>query len=83
MPATDSNRKTLEEFIKEHYKSSAFNSCKIQRLPVTSRPPMTIHTPDDAVRTYCRKATKIPLQEQESRLDDVLNIKAPEVKNSR
>ena len=36
MPATDSNRKALEEFIKEHYKSSAFNTCKRQHWPVTS-----------------------------------------------
>ena len=28
MPDTDSNRKELEEFIKEHYKTSLFNMCK-------------------------------------------------------
>ena len=61
MSATDSNRKALEEFIKEHYKLSAFNTCKRQHWPVTSGPPMKIHTPDEAVRTYCRKVTKVPL----------------------
>ena len=36
MPATESNRKALEEYIKEHYKSSAFNTCKRQHWPVTT-----------------------------------------------
>ena len=61
MPATTSNRKALEEFIREHYKTSAFNTCKRQHWPVTAGPPMKIHTPEDAVPTYCRKPTKVPL----------------------
>ena len=61
MPATPSNRKALKEFIREHYKTSAFNTCKRQHWPVTAGPPMKIHTPEDAVPTYCRKPTKVPL----------------------
>ena len=65
MPATASNRKALEEFIREHYRSSAFNTCKRQHWPVTTGPPMRIHTPEDAVRTYCRGATRVPLHFRE------------------
>ena len=61
MPATESNRKALKEYIKEHYRSSAFNTYKRQHWQVTSGVPMGIHTPADAVRTYCRRGTKVPL----------------------
>jgi hypothetical protein len=61
MPATTSNRKALEESIKEHYKMSAFNLCKRQHWPVTAGPPMKIHTALDAVPTYHRKPTRVPL----------------------
>ena len=61
MAATASNRKALEEFIRKHYKTSAFNTCKRQHWPVTAGPPMRIHTPEDAVPMYCRKPTKVPL----------------------
>jgi hypothetical protein len=30
MPATASNRKVMEEFIKNRYKAGAFNTCKRQ-----------------------------------------------------
>ena len=36
MPATDSNRKALEMWIKEYYKAGAFNTCKRQYWPVAS-----------------------------------------------
>ena len=61
MPATESIMEALEEFIKEHYKSSAFNKYKRQQWPITSGAPLKIHTPADAVCTYCRKAKKVPL----------------------
>ena len=61
VPATESIMEALEEFIKEHYKSSAFKTYKRQQWPVTSGAPMKIHTPADAVRTYCRNAKKVPL----------------------
>ena len=59
MAATDSNRKALEEFIRKHYKTSAFNTCKRQHWPVTTGPPMRIHTPEDALPMYCRKGVPI------------------------
>ena len=61
MSATTSNRKATEEYIREHYKTSSFNTCKRQHWPVTAKPPMKIHTPADTVPTYCRKSTRLPL----------------------
>jgi hypothetical protein len=62
MPATTNNRKALEESIKEYNKTSSFNLCKRQHWPVTAGPPMKIHTAPDAVPTYNRKTTRVPLQ---------------------
>jgi hypothetical protein len=36
MPATASNRKVMEEFIKNHYKAGPFNTCKRQHWPITA-----------------------------------------------
>ena len=65
MPAVESNRKALEEFIKDHYRAGAFNVCKRQPWPVTSGPPMRMHTNPQAVPTYHRKPTKVPLHFRE------------------
>ena len=35
MPAVESNREALEDFIKDHYRAGAFNVCKRQPWPVT------------------------------------------------
>ena len=64
-PATASNKKALEEFIRNHYKAGAFNTCKRQHWPITAGHPMKIHTPADASRTYCRKPTKVPIHFRE------------------
>jgi hypothetical protein len=61
MAATASNMKVLEEFLRNHYETSPFNTCKRQHWPVTAGPPMRIHTLDDAVPMYCRKPTRFPL----------------------
>jgi hypothetical protein len=65
VPATASNRKVLEEYIKNHFKAGAFNTCKRQHWPITAGPPMKIHTPPEAPRTYCRRPTKVPLHFRE------------------
>ena len=65
MPATDSNKKAMETWIKEYYRASAFNTCKRQYWPVTAGPPMKIHTNENATRIYCRKPTKVPLHFRE------------------
>ena len=61
MPATKSNRKELEKYIKNHFKTSAFNTCKRQHWPAVAGPPMKIHTRDNAVPVYHRKPTRVPL----------------------
>jgi hypothetical protein len=48
MPATASNRKVLEEYIKDHFRAGAFNTCKRQHWPITTGPPMKIHTPPES-----------------------------------
>ena len=48
-PATEENRKALEDWIKDYFKSSAFSTCKRQIMPFTDGPPMKIHTRPDAV----------------------------------
>jgi len=65
MPATDSNKKALENWIKEYYKAGAFNTCKRQHWPITAGLPMKIHTREDATRIYCRRPTKVPLHFRE------------------
>ena len=65
MPATTSNRIGLEDYIKEHFKAGAFNTCKRQYWPITAGPPMNIHTSSDAQRVYCRRPTKVPLHFRE------------------
>ena len=65
MPATKSNRAALEAWIKEYYKSSAFNLCKRQQWPHLSGPPVKMHTSADAVPVYHRKPTKVPLHFRE------------------
>lgn len=42
-PATDENRKKLEQYILKHYKSSTFNTCEHQPLPLMSAPPCQTH----------------------------------------
>jgi hypothetical protein len=53
------NRKVLEEYIKNHFRAGAFNTCKRQHWPITAGPPMKIHTPPEAPRTYCRRPTEV------------------------
>jgi hypothetical protein len=65
VPATASNRKVLEEVIKNHFSAGAFNTCKRQHWLITAGPPMKIHTPPDAPRVYCRRPTKVPLHFRE------------------
>jgi hypothetical protein len=65
IPATASNKKVLEEFIKNHFKAGALNTCKRQHWPITAGPPIKICTPSDAPRTYCRRPTKVPFHFRE------------------
>ena len=61
MPATASNREALEDYIKDRYKASAFNSCKRQSWPKTEGPPMKIFTKPGATPVCIRKPAPVPL----------------------
>ena len=52
----------LKQWILEYYKSSAFNVCPHQRLPlVTSSPPMKLHLKGDAQPVAIHKAATVPI----------------------
>ena len=62
MPATASKRQELENWIKDCYAASAFNSCKRQRWPKATGPLMKIFTKPDAIQVCVRKLVSVPLQ---------------------
>ena len=47
-PATEENREKLEQWLLDYYKSSTFNVCEHQKLPMMSGPPMRLIVDDDA-----------------------------------
>ena len=61
MPATDSNIRALEDWIRDYFKESAFNQCKRQPWPEISGKPMKIHTKPDTKPYCCKKPTMIPI----------------------
>ena len=61
MPATASNRGSLEEYIKDWYASSAFNVCKRQAWPRTAGPAMKIFTKPDATPVCITKPAPVHL----------------------
>ena len=61
MPATESSRGALEDFIKDWYASSAFNVCKRQAWPRTAGPAMRIFTKPDATPVCVMKPASVPL----------------------
>jgi hypothetical protein len=61
MPATKSNIMALEEWIKNHFKTSAFNQFRRQTWPITTGTPMKIHTKPDTKPYCCKKPTMDPI----------------------
>ena len=61
MPAINANRSKLEDWIRNHYASSAFNVCKRQAMPRTSGPVMNIFTQPGAVPVVVHKPSPVPL----------------------
>ena len=50
----------LKEIILEHYKSSTFNTCKHQQLPLMQGPPLELHV-DQRVKPYvCHTPAPVP-----------------------
>ena len=71
MPATASNRKALEDYIKDRYKASAFNACKRQSWPKTEGPPMKIFTKPGTTPLCIRKPAQVPLHWRKQVQDDI------------
>ncbi|RLC10819.1 MAG: hypothetical protein DRI57_19860 [Deltaproteobacteria bacterium] len=47
-PATMSNRDSMQQFLVDHYKSSTFNTCEHQPLPMMEGPPLQLMIATDA-----------------------------------
>ena len=70
-PATVENRLRLENYIKEYFKSSAFNVCRRQKMPETQGPPMKIHTKPEAVPHLVHRPAAVPLHRREKVAKDI------------
>ena len=64
-PATDANRGKLETYLVEYYKSSTFNTCDHQMLPMMTGPPMSLMIDPDADPVAFHTPIPIPLHWQE------------------
>ena len=61
----EEDRAKLEKFILEYYKSSAFNQCERQPLPLMDgHPPLELHVEEDATPYSVQKARPVPLHWQ-------------------
>ena len=61
MPATKSNIPVLENWIRTHFRESAFHQCKRQPWPTTTGVPMKIHTKPETKPYCCKKPKMVPL----------------------
>ena len=61
MPATKSIIPSLEVWIRDYFKESAFNQCKRQRCPMNSGQLMKIHTKPETIPYCCKKPTMVLL----------------------
>ena len=64
-PAIDENREKLEKYILEHYKSSTFNTCEHQPLPLMSGPPVKLMIDEDAEPTAFHSPIPVPIHWQD------------------
>ena len=63
--STDINREELEQFLLEYYKSSTFNTCTHQPLPMMSGPPMKLTVDPEATPVAIHKAIPVPIHFKE------------------
>lgn len=63
--ATEDNRSQLKEFLKEYYKSSTFNTCKHQQLPMMSGPALELMVDPDATPVAHHTPVPVPLHWQD------------------
>lgn len=63
--ATEQNRGKLEEYLLNYYKSSTFNVCEHQTLPMMTGPPLRLMIDPNAVPFAVHKPIPIPVHWQE------------------
>ncbi|KAL8583505.1 hypothetical protein ACOMHN_056315 [Nucella lapillus] len=64
-PATDENREKLERFLLVYYKSSKFNTCDKQLLPLMEGPPLHMMVDPDAEPVAFHTPIPVPLHWQD------------------
>ena len=64
-PATEENRGKLEEYLLNYYKTSTFNVCDHQTLPMMTGPPMRLMIDPDATPYARHKPIPLPVHWQE------------------
>ena len=65
-PATETNRELLQDWLLNHYKSSTFNTCEHQQLPLMDGPPMRLMVDPDAEPVAHHTPIPVPLHWQEA-----------------
>ena len=65
-PATEENVPKLREFLLEHYKSSTFNTCEHQLLPLMDGPPLQLKIDPGAQPIACHTPVPVPLHWQDA-----------------
>ena len=63
--ATEENRQKLQDFLLNHYKSSTFNKCGHQPLPMMTGPPMSLQIDESAEPTAHHTPIPVPFHWQE------------------
>ena len=64
-PATEENRKKLQEYLLEYYKSSSFNTCQHQTLPMIEVPPLRLMVDPGAMPVAYHTLVPVPLHWQD------------------
>ena len=64
-PATAANRKRLEQWLREYYKSNTFNTCTHQPLPLMEVPPMRLMIDKNAEPVAHHTPIPVPLHWQD------------------
>lgn len=64
-PPTEENRERLEQWLLNYYKSSTFNVCEHQPLPLMSGPPMKLMIDENAEPTTHHSPIPVPIHWQE------------------
>ena len=65
-PATEPNQELLQDWLLNYYKSSTFNTCEHQQLPLMDGPPMQLMVDPDAEPVAHHTPIPVPLHWQEA-----------------